>query len=139
MAVLEYPYLAYKSVHLPLIPITIGSNLVVYALVDSGATVSLFEAKVAEALNINLARGKKRLLTGIGGRILAYEHRIMIRIGPDRFPCRICFSPELKVSFNLLGQEDFFDHFTVTLIKRQKTLRLESLSNPSRPAASAAR
>jgi hypothetical protein len=53
---------------------------------------------------------------------------MIIRVGPDRFPCRICFSPELKISFNLLGQEDFFDHFAVTFIKRQKTLRLESLS-----------
>ena len=50
MAVLEFPDLPYKSAHLPLIPITVGSNLVVYALVDSGATVSLCEAKVAEAL-----------------------------------------------------------------------------------------
>lgn len=132
MAVLEFPYLPYRSFHLPLIPITVGSGLVLYALIDSGATVSLFESKVAEALGIKLTRGKKRLLTGIGGRVLAYEHRIMIQVGTDRFACRICFSPELKVSFNLLGQEDFFDHFTVTLIKRQKTLRLESLTKGAR-------
>ena len=104
----------------------VGSGFVLYALVDSGATVSLFESSVGEALGLKIPNGKKRLLAGIGGRILAYEHRISIRVGPDRFPCRICFSPEMKVSFNLLGQEDFFDHFTVTLIKRQKTLRLES-------------
>ena len=78
MKVYEFPYRIHKGNALPLIPVILAEEEKIFALVDSGASLSLFEAWVAERIGIDVEKGKKRFLTGIGGRILAYEHLIPI-------------------------------------------------------------
>lgn len=126
MKVYEFPYRVHRGIFLPLIPITLEERQSTYALVDSGATVSLFEPWVAERLGIDIELGRRRSLEGIGGRILAYEHNVRLRIADIEFPCKIAFSRELRVSLNLLGQENFFDRLIVTFDKQRKIVRLRT-------------
>lgn len=123
----EFPYRIHRGIPLPLIPIILAEKEQTYALLDSGANVSLFEAWVAERVGLPIEKGKKRFLTGIGGRILAYEHLIPVRIVDYKFSLKIAFSRELDVSVNLLGQDNFFDHFVVSFDRAQKVIQLTTL------------
>lgn len=95
------------------------------ALVDSGATISIFGEEVAEALGIDIEKGEKTILGGVGGRIIGYIHKFNIRIATKEFLCPIVFSKEYLVSFNLMGRQGFFERFRIIFEEKKKLVRLE--------------
>lgn len=95
------------------------------ALVDSGATVSIFREDVAEQLNVIIENGKEIYLGGVGGRIKGYLHKLQIEIANEKFKCPIVFSREYLVSFNLLGREAFFKRFRIVFEEKKNLLMLE--------------
>ncbi|MCK4859930.1 MAG: retropepsin-like domain-containing protein [Candidatus Omnitrophica bacterium] len=101
------------------------NNLTLKALVDSGASFSVFRSEVAEYLGIEIEKGKQIYLEGIGGRILGYFHKLSLRIGSKTFLCKIIFSPEMTVSFNLLGRNNFFVPFTISFQEKSKMIIIQ--------------
>jgi hypothetical protein len=96
------------------------------ALVDSGAAYSVFRADVAEHLGVNIKIGKEIFLQGIGGRILGYLHNLEVGLDETNFfRCKIIFSEEFTVSFNILGRDNFFLPFLITFNEREKILILQ--------------
>lgn len=95
------------------------------ALVDSGATVSIFKAEVAETLGIKIETGEEIYLGGVGGHIKGYLHRIKMEVGGKKFVCPIVFSREYFVSFNLLGREEVFKRFKITFEENRGQVRVE--------------
>ena len=85
-----------------MVPVILAPVVALYAIVDSGANVSLFQYEVADLLGIKATEGKKIPLSGIGGKIHGYLHKIPIQIGGHRFHCRVCFSKEFHFPLNLL-------------------------------------
>lgn len=65
-------------------------------------------------------------LQGIKGRIRGYLHRVPVRVGRERLDCKIAFSRELGVSFNILGRDNFFLPFLITFNQRARRVVLES-------------
>lgn len=110
----------------PVIPITLElqKKKDFFALIDSGATVSIFKAEVAEALGINIEEGKEIYLGGVGGHIKGYLHKIKVEIAGKKFLCPMVFSREYLVSFNLLGRQEFFKNFRI-IFEEKKLLKLE--------------
>ncbi|OGG29805.1 hypothetical protein A2973_00335 [Candidatus Gottesmanbacteria bacterium RIFCSPLOWO2_01_FULL_49_10] len=94
------------------------------ALIDSGATISIFGEETAETLGIEIEKGEKIMLGGVGGRIVGYVHTLRARIAKKEFVCPFVFSREYLVSFNLLGREGFFEQFQITFDERRRTVRL---------------
>jgi hypothetical protein len=88
------------------------------ALVDSGASFSVFKPEVAELLGVRIERGKQIYLEGIGGRILGYIHKINLGIDKKFSKYKIVFSRELIISFNLLGRDNFFLPFLITFFEK---------------------
>ena len=84
-----------------------------WALIDSGATVSIFRAEIAEALGIEIEKGEEIWLGGVGGHIKGYLHEVKIEAAGRKFLCPIVFSREYFVSFNLLGRQEFFKRFKI--------------------------
>jgi len=127
--VLTFPYLEKGKQSFPVVDITLRSlrkvSLTLKALVDSGATFSVFRAEVLEYLEIPLRRGRPLYLEGIGGRILGYRHRIPAEVGGRKFLLTIVFSKELAISFNLLGRDNFFYKFLVTFDEKNRRVRLK--------------
>ena len=124
---LTFPYLRKGAQYFPVADVALAApnrSLTVTALVDSGATFSVFRAEIIQYLGIPIARGEPVYLEGIGGRILGYRHRVPACVGVRRFPLTVVFSQELTVSFNLLGRDNFFRHFLVTFDERGRTLHL---------------
>lgn len=122
----EFSYLRKGEQTYPLIDIELigpKGSLVIKALVDSGSSFSLFRPEIANYLAIPIKSGQSLYFQGIKGRILGYLHRIPVRVNQERFDCNIAFSPEFKVSFNILGRNNFFFPFLITFNERfQKVL-----------------
>ena len=124
---LTFPYLRRGQQYFPVVDVALlvpKRPLVVKALVDSGASFSVFRAEVLDYLGIPLAQGKPLYLEGIGGRILGYRHRVPARVGATTFSLTVVFSQELTVSFNLLGRDNFFQRFLVTFDERRRIVRI---------------
>ncbi|MBI4121453.1 MAG: retropepsin-like domain-containing protein [Candidatus Ryanbacteria bacterium] len=122
----QFPYLNRGGKYYPVVDITLFSGktiLTLKALLDSGASFSVFRPEVAEYLKIPIEKGKPFYLEGIGGRILGYLHILSVSVGKRKFRCKIVFSREFTVSFNLLGRDNFFENFLVTFDeKNHKTI-----------------
>ncbi len=95
------------------------------ALIDSGATVSVFKEDLAEQLGITIENGDETFLGGVGGRIKGYVHKLKIEIADKRFLCPVVFSHEYLVSFNLLGREAVFKQFRIIFEEKKNLLILE--------------
>ena len=125
----SFPYQQDAKKHFfPVIPIrfhfsttTVDST----ALIDSGATISVFRAYVAFNLGLDLENGKEIYLGGVGGHIKGYIHKLKIEIGGRKFLCPIVFSREYLVSFNLLGREAVFKQFRIIFEEKKSLLKLE--------------
>ncbi|MBI3443495.1 hypothetical protein HY008_02400 [Candidatus Woesebacteria bacterium] len=97
----------------------------IFALVDSGATVSILGEDVAEQLDLVIEEGKGTYLGGVGGRIKGYVHKLDVEVAGKKFLCPIVFSREYTVSFNLLGRETFFKQFRIIFEEKKNYLKLE--------------
>jgi hypothetical protein len=124
----EFSYFKKGNQYFPLIEIKLkkkNKELKTKALVDSGASFSLFRGEIAEYLKIPLKKGKPIYLTGLRGKILGYLHKIPIEAVGKNFICKIVFSKELNVSFNILGRDNFFLPFLITFFEKKKKIILE--------------
>ena len=128
----RFSYFEKDGQWLPIIEVTLRRTrrheLKIQALIDSGASFSVFHPEVAEYLGIRIERGRKIFLTGIGGRILGYIHTLSMTVGEKTFRCKVVFSPEFTVSFNLLGRDDFFLPFVISFFQQEKKILLEETS-----------
>lgn len=125
----EFSYFEKDNQHFPIIEVKLKSfknEINVKALIDSGASFSVFRPEVAQELGIVLERGKKIYLTGIGGRILGYLHQLPVTLGNKTFRCKIVFSPEFNVSFNLLGRDNFFLPFIISFLEKNKKVIIKT-------------
>jgi hypothetical protein len=127
---IEFPYLEKDGQYFPIVEATLrkGKKLIrIKALVDSGASFSVFRPEIAQELGIDLEKGKKIYLVGIGGRILGYLHKVSLSLGNKNFLCKIVFSPEFNVSFNLLGRDNFFLPFIISFMEKKRKIIIEML------------
>jgi len=125
----EFSYFEKDGQYFPIIEIKLigpKKGIIVNALIDSGASFSVFRPEIAEELGIILGKGKKIYLTGIGGRILGYLHSVPISLGNKKFRCKIVFSSEFNVSFNLLGRNNFFLPFIISFLERNKKIIIKT-------------
>ena len=111
-ALITFPYHKTSDGRLfPIIPLKFYSkNRITHtsALIDSGASISIFRSEIAEELGINIEKGKKFYLHGVGGRVKGYIHKLKIEADGKKFICPIVFSHEYLISLNLIGREAFF-------------------------------
>lgn len=118
-----------KIIWRPIIPVflMVGKIIVGYeALIDSGADYNVFDGEIANILEINLNRGKKRQIAGLGNQIIkGYEHKVQMKVGDKQFMTKVIFSNQIPShSFGVLGNEGFLDKFVVTLNYHDKTVEL---------------
>ncbi|MBI3443485.1 hypothetical protein HY008_02345 [Candidatus Woesebacteria bacterium] len=79
-------------------------------LVDSGSDRNLFPASLGESIGIDIKKGPKRIIRGIGGFTLtAYFHNVKVHIAGYDFETEVDFSFEHP--FPLLGRMGFFRFF----------------------------
>lgn len=108
-----FPYVSYHRMFYPIIPVIIEGRekTIVYALVDSGATVSLFHMSIAEDIGIDLGDAEQVYLAGVGGYIRAYiKRQVKITIeelGSITIP--IASTEYITSDIAILGRQGFFE------------------------------
>lgn len=128
----QFPYVRIHGKFYPLIPITLsrGANSVnTFALLDSGASISVFRPEIAEALAI--PRGRRtgvRLGTAAGGVDIGIT-KVGVEVGKTTFDARIGFSRAYAASFNILGRESFFHHFSICFNEISRTVLMVPLED----------
>ena len=127
-----FPYQKYKGILSPIIRIQLkgpSGLLESRALVDSGASHSIFLTSVARDLGIQYTKGKvSYTMVGNGGYIPLYTHIIPIKIGPTWHKTEVGFSPHLAADFNLLGQ-NVFKNFVITFNQHRRSITFKPYSS----------
>jgi len=128
LLLLNFPYKTdAQGNSFPVIPLSLkfsNKKKEFFALVDSGATISIFRTEVAESLGIDVSNGKEIYLGGVGGRIKGHIHKLEVEVAGKQFTCPIVFSYEYLVSFNLLGRAAFFEKFKIIFEEENNKLIL---------------
>ena len=109
----------------PLIPITLRAQqeLTLYALVDSGAVISLFPEDIAKAIGLELDRGEELYLTGAGGYIKGrLIPNVEAVIEEFKIQIPIVFVPYTPIELAVLGRKGFFEAFEITFREWEKKL-----------------
>jgi hypothetical protein len=124
---MNFPYIFLEDRYLPIVPIELKGMewIELHALVDCGASYSIFHADIADILGINYRIGEKTYMTvGDGAQIPVYSHNIDVRFNEKEFTAKIGFSSKLGIGFDILGREGFFDRFIICFDDRKKILKV---------------
>ena len=117
----------------PVVPVTLltgDRSALVYPVVDSGADYTVFSEEVAtELLGLDVRSGVPVSFCGTTGDVQdAFCHLVTLRVGDARngvsYVTTVAFAPLPADTAGLLGQLGFFDHFAVTLDRRQDRITL---------------
>jgi predicted aspartyl protease len=125
----QYNYMQLENGHFPLIPVMVKAGNSDYhniALIDSGASFSVFQKDAAHSLGLRIEEGSPILVEGAGGLLQAYVHRLTLKVAENEFLCDICFSEQYSVRMNLLGRKDFFEKFLITFDEKNRKFFLET-------------
>jgi predicted aspartyl protease len=120
----------------PSIPITLNgrikTKIQVYALIDSGADISVIPKALAEFLDLDLS-GETNISYGIGGEIKVKESKMNITINKNHeeyhytIPVQIILTGEEPPI--ILGRRGFFDKFVITIDERKQKIRLKKIND----------
>ncbi len=129
---MKFRYSRYGRILRPVIPIKLkhaGMEIGYLVLVDSGADLCLFDAEIGREIGLDIERGEKHEVFGIGGKAsIYYTHRITIYVGGWPFEIEAGFMSGVagKVfQYGVVGQRGFFDKFIVRfdLLKEEIELK----------------
>ena len=124
----NFPYSEIGNRYFPLVDIAIHSNFRIFkvrALVDSGASLSLFRPELATYLGLKIEKGRRIVLESITTQITGYIHELHAEITGKKFKLPIAFLATPHTSFNILGREGFFNQFIITFNEDKKILKLK--------------
>lgn len=127
----SFPYYKTEGQWYPVIPVTLlyGTRFVATSgLVDSGASISLLQPEVAEALGIEIRKGKKLELRGLGGKVKGFIHKVDFIVAGVTFKSEAAFLEKGEVSFNILGRKGFFERFHIHFDESSKSISLDALN-----------
>jgi len=112
---LTFPYVRHGGLFLPIIPVTLLSQSLVFrtdAYVDSGAFYSIFRAEILDSLQLRKEQGQVKMLRAADGKLIrSHLFRLPLQIGTVKLRALVAFSDQLHVGFNLLGRHTVFSSF----------------------------
>lgn len=114
--------------YFPFVPVTLKffDNQNNYmALVDSGASISIFKKDVADYLGIEIEKGQEIELRGAGGWFKGYIHILEAEVAGKKFRCDVVFSRDYMASLNIIGRRGFFEKFLITFDEAKKRVILD--------------
>ena len=89
-------------------------------LIDSGATVSVLPASDAEMLGIQLTKGAKTIIRGLGATdFFGYRHMITCMLGVYTISLPVVFIDH-PATLRILGREGLFDKFLILFDEKKR-------------------
>jgi predicted aspartyl protease len=119
---MRIPYTKYKIgtelERLPLISVRLACNnkkVKLWALIDSGADFSVFNADIAAILGVDLEKERQVELAGfVGGSALAWIYQVNLEVeGLQSININVAFTESSMPELCLVGQRGFFDKFQI--------------------------
>lgn len=129
---MKFHYARYGKTLRPVIPVKLrfGGNEINYeVLVDSGADLCIFDAEIGRAIGVDIEKGNKQEVFGIGGKAsIYYLCKVQIEVGGWMYEIEAGFMPEVAgrvMSYGVVGQRGFFENFIVKfdLLKEEVELK----------------
>lgn len=120
-----FPYQFFRGSYYPIIPLAIAEDakkINTSAIVDSGASISIFNSGTGRELGLDIDSGEKHIFQGASAKLIGYIHKVKLVMAGKEFECKIAFSDELSTSFNLLGRETVFNNFKVCFDEAEKSM-----------------
>ena len=128
---MKFRYTHYGRVSRPVIPVKLkyaGTEIGYHVIVDSGAGMCLFHAEIGEAIGIDITKGKKREVFGVGGKAsIYYQHQIVPEVGGWEYEIEAGFLPNVggrTVPYGIVGQKGFFEFFKVLFDQQSDEIEL---------------
>lgn len=121
----NFPYVRFHGKHYPLIPITLQRKkklVKTFALLDSGASISVFRPEIAEALQLPKAGRNSISLGTADGQVGIGVAKIGVTVRDTSFQANIGFSEHYAANFNILGREGIFTRFSVCFNEIMRTV-----------------
>jgi predicted aspartyl protease len=88
-------------------------GILIPAIVDTGATYSLFPAEIGEYIGLDVEDGRmEETIISNGDTMKFFVHRVRLWFGEYHLEIDAGFGDE--VDFPVLGRVGFFDHFRIT-------------------------
>ena len=118
---MKYNYKKYGPLtRRPVVPIKLNNRDVSIGyevLVDSGADLCIFDAEIGEALGLDISKGKKMEVFGVGGKAsFYYLHKVEIEVGGWKHKIEAGFMSDVAgriMPYGIVGQNGFFENFIV--------------------------
>lgn len=116
----------------PVIPIEIqynNQNVRYEALIDSGADFCIFDAQIADLLEINFSGARTQIVSGITGTPeLYYIHKVKVIIGGRPFFIEVGFLRNIaSLGYGVLGQKGFFNQFITKFDYQKEEIELKPI------------
>jgi len=111
-----FPYVRFHEKSYPLIPVTLRHrqhNVNTFALLDSGASISVFRPEILKALHLPKKPREIFKLGTANGRVTIRVFGVEIQVEATHFMSKVGFSSQFAANFNILGREGFFNRFSV--------------------------
>lgn len=124
---LELPGEGGEATTRPVVPVQVGDleQAPQLCLIDTGSLRNRFALWLADACGVDLT-GARRTELGVGGFVTtAYDSRVDLTVGDERFDAPVSFCEPWPLAFNLLGQEGFLRTFRLAMSARDGWLELE--------------
>lgn len=131
----QFPYVRLHGRSYPLIPISLkrGRHSVnTFALLDSGASISVFRPEIARALRLPHQKQDSLRLGTPSGSVDIGVAEVEIAVERTRFLAQIGFSSAYAARFNILGREGFFHRFSICFNEMMKTVFMFPLRSRAR-------
>jgi len=126
---MKFPYRLFRDFYYPIVPVIVtnkSKSISTSALVDSGASISIFNGSIGKLIGIDVESGEKRIFQGVSARLIGYVHKVRLEIAGIKIECGVVFSNELGTSFNLIGRRGVFDKFLITFNESAKEMLIEN-------------
>jgi hypothetical protein len=132
----QHPFLWLNSrMQYPMVPVQLigrrGRTAKTYALLDSGADMTLFHGNWARAIGLDLESGRPENIGGWapGTDRYCYCHRISLTIGSITVRCEVAFCDDMSEEMNdqLIGREVVFDRMRFSIRQHVSALYIGNL------------
>ena len=127
---MKFPYQLFRDAYYPIIPVTIiksNKRINTSAIVDSGASISIFSSSIGRVIGLDIETGEKRIFQGASAKLAGYIHNTQMIIAGKEIDCKVAFSDELSTSFNLIGRESVFDNFLIIFNEKHREFSIEPI------------
>jgi hypothetical protein len=117
-------YTRYDEITVEIGLATGAAFVTVYAKLDSGSKLCIFQSRYASLLGFNLESGTHEWIRTAAGSFQAYGHDVTLHVGDLQWDTTVYFAEPEDFPVNVVGRIGFLDHLQIGLVDYEQLLYL---------------